>query len=66
MVETAFVMPGRSTYLTRCVGCIKSSCAAAILAVYGEADLVPVGRGVSTDAAMQVMAAIGRAAYADA
>ena len=45
---TAFVRPGRSTKLVRCVRtrCLDAKFAAAVLSVYGSATRVPVYMGV--------------------
>ena len=46
---TAFVRPGRSTCLVRCVRCLDAGFAKAILRVYGAAERVPVEAGVDSD-----------------
>lgn len=58
VVTTAFVMPGRVTCFSRCVGCIDGRFAAAVLAVYGRADRVPVDGAVPASAAAAAVAAI--------
>ena len=58
VVTTAFVMPGRVTCFSRCVGCIDGRFAAAVLAVYGRADRVPVDGAVPASAAMAAVGSI--------
>ena len=54
VVVTAFVRPGRSTQLVRCCRCLDARFAAAVLAVYGEADRVPADPGVTAAEATRV------------
>ena len=48
----AFVRPGRRTLLFRCAACVDARFAAAVLAVHGSAERVPVQAGLvgSTEA----------------
>ena len=39
---SAFVRPNRRTILLRCADCVDARFSAAVLAVYGRVDLVPV------------------------
>ena len=58
----AFVRPGRRTLLFRCAACIDARFAAAVLAVHGHADCVPVDAGlVGSAEALRVQRAIDAA-----
>ena len=46
----AFVRPGRRTLLFRCVDCLDARFVAAVLAVHGSVERVPVGLGGSAEA----------------
>ena len=58
----AFVRPGRRTLLFRCADCVDAQFAAAVLAVHGHADRVPVEAGlVGSAEALRVRDAIAAA-----
>ena len=58
----AFVRPGRRTLMFRCAACIDARFAAAVLAVHGHADRVPVDAGlVGSAEALRVQRAIDAA-----
>ena len=59
---TAFVMPGRVTCWSRCVGCIDQAFAEGVLAVYGRAARVPAHEAVPEAAAAAARAMLERAA----
>ena len=59
----AFVRPGRRTLLLRCADCVDARFAAAVLAVHGWAERVPVEAAlVGTAEALRVQRAIDAAA----
>ena len=62
VVTTAFVMPGRVTCRSRCVGCIDRAFAEGVLAVYGRASRVPAHEAVSKAAAVAVRSILERTA----
>ena len=58
----AFVRPGRRTLLLRCADCVDARFAAAVLAVHGRAERVPVEAAlVGSAEAQQVQRAIDAA-----
>ena len=58
----AFVRPGRRTLLFRCTACLDARFVAAVLAVHGRAERVPVEAGlVGTAEAQRVCDAIAAA-----
>ena len=59
---SAFVRPGRRTPLFRCADCLDARFAAAVLAVHGRAERVPVQAGlVGSAEAQRVQRAIDAA-----
>ena len=62
VVTTAFVMPGRATCFSRCIGCIDRAFAEAVLAVCREAACVPAHEAVPEATAAAVRAILERAA----
>ena len=58
----AFVRPGRRTLLFRCTACLDARFVAAVLAVHGRAERVPVEAGlVGSAEALRVQRAIDAA-----
>ena len=58
----AFVRPGRRTLLLRCADCVDARFAAAVLAVHGRAERVPVEAALAGSAeALRVQRAIDAA-----
>ena len=64
---TAFVRPGRSTLLYRCVrpACLDAAFARAVRATYGSPEAVPAATGVPDRDAQRVRAILGDALKAN-
>ena len=59
LVTVAFVCPGRATSFMRCAPqCIDTACAAAVLAVYGSPERLPIDAAVSSYEAKRIRDAL--------